>query len=215
MPYVYKIRNKLNNKCYIGYTSRCDVEHRIREHFSPSVYENNKKPLYNSIKKYGKENFDFKVLYESLNVIETLNMEKKFISEMGDYNIHPGGNVPPCQKGKTWKHSEESKMLMRKPKPPRTQQHAKNLSESLKGNIPWNKGKKGVQVSWNKGTRDSPMTSKWKITKQNEEFIIENLVLWCDENNYNKNTVKYHFYKNLWPYKDIEKIEKLKCKELE
>jgi hypothetical protein len=29
--------------------------------------------------------------------------------------------------------------------------HRKNLSMALKGRIPWNKGKKGVQVAWNKG----------------------------------------------------------------
>jgi group I intron endonuclease len=215
MPYVYKITNKENGKSYVGYTKRENVDHRIREHFSPSVYKNNDKPLYNAIKKYGKDSFSLEILFEGVDEEQALCKEIEYIKIYGDYNLHEGGNVPPNQKGNHWTLSEETKLKMSKPKAPRSQEHKRKLSESLMGNTPWNKGKKGVQVSWNKGTRNSPMTSKWKITKRNEEFIIENLVLWCDENNYNKNTVKYHFYKNSWPYKDIEKIEKLKCKKLE
>ena len=209
MPCVYKITNKINNKNYIGYTSRKDVKERIREHFSPSVYNNNHKPLYLSIKKYGKENFDYKILFESDDEEETLEKEKHFIKQMGDYNMHPGGNVPPNQKNKTWNLTEETKQKMRKPKAPRTKEHTYNLSRSLKGKEPWNKGKTGLQTSIWKEQRNSPMTSSWKITKNNTTNIIRNLALWCDENEYNKNTVKYHYYKNSWPYKDIQNIEKV------
>lgn len=38
---------------------------------------------------------------------------------------------------------------------PKSEEHRKNISESLKGNIPWNKGKTGVQPSPTKGTRMS------------------------------------------------------------
>jgi group I intron endonuclease len=210
MASIYRITNKINNKSYIGYTKRKNIYERIQEHFSPSVYENNNKPLYNAIKKYGKNNFVVDVLFEGLDEEEVLQKEIVFIEKFGDYNLHPGGNIPPNQKGKTWNLSEETKQRMRKPKSPRTEEHRKKLSEALKGKTSWNKGKIGVQESIWKGQRKSPMTSKWKITKEHSEFIIENLVLWCEENGYNTNTVKTRYYGNKLPYKDILKIEKVK-----
>ena len=64
MPYVYKITNTKNGKSYVGYTKRSEITDRIREHFSPSVYENIHKPFYNAIKKYGKESFEIEILFE-------------------------------------------------------------------------------------------------------------------------------------------------------
>ena len=210
MPYIYKITNKLNDKSYVGYTNRENINDRISEHFSPSVYENINRPLYNSIKKHGKENFDVEILFEGLDEKEVLQKEIMFIEKFGDYNLHPGGNIPPNQKGKTWNLSEETKKRMSKPKSPRTEEHSKKLSESLKGKTPWNKGRIGVQESIWKGQRKSPMSSKWKITKEDSELIIENLVLWCEENGYSTSSVKYHYYGNKLPYRDILKIEKVK-----
>ena len=209
MPYVYKITNNKTEKSYVGYTKRVNVEERIKEHFSPSVYEKNNKPFYNAIKKYGKESFRFEILFESSDEEETIQKEIEYIKLYGDYNLHEGGNVPPNQKDKHWSLSEETKIKMRKPKSPRSQEHKDNISKSLIGKIPWNKGKKETQISWCKGKRNSPMTSKWKIFKNNEVLTIENLVLWCEQNGYTTGTVKYHYYKKSWPYKDITKIEKV------
>jgi group I intron endonuclease len=209
MPYVYKITNKENGKSYVGYTKRTNVNDRIKEHFLPSVYGKTDKPLYNDIRKFGKESFDFEVIFESTDEETTLQKEIEYIKLHGDYNLHEGGNVPPNQKGRHWTLSEETKSKMRKPKSLRSEEHKHNISKSLIGKTPWNKGKKGTQISWCKGKRDSPMTSEWKITKNGVEFIIHNLSFWCDENGYNKNTIKSHYYKNSWPYKDIEKIEKV------
>jgi group I intron endonuclease len=208
MAFVYKIINKINGKSYVGYTSKNVIEHRVREHFSPSVYEKNSKPLYKAIKKYGKNNFDYVVLFEGTEE-ESLKKEIEYIKMYGDYNIHPGGNVPPNQSGKTWKMSENSKQKLRKPKPPRTEEHKNNLSLSLKGNVPWNKGKTGVQQSFWKGQRNSPRTAKWKITKSADIIEIENLVLWCENNGYNTSSLKGRYYSRNFPYKDILNIEKV------
>lgn len=51
--YIYLITNKVNGKQYVGQTSRT-IEKRIAEHF----YVNDNLPIHNSIKKYGKDNFD-------------------------------------------------------------------------------------------------------------------------------------------------------------
>ena len=41
---------------------------------------------------------------------------------------------------------------------PKSEEHKKKISETLKGNVPWNKGKTGVQVSTRKGTTGSDET---------------------------------------------------------
>jgi group I intron endonuclease len=210
MPFVYKITNKKNKKSYVGYTKRKDVYNRIREHFSPSVYEKINKPFYNAIKKHGKNSFEYEILFESCNEQETIDKEIEYIKIYGDYNLHEGGNIPPSQKGKTWNLTEETKQKMRKPKVPRTKEHSEKLSKSLIGKTPWNKGKSGLQSCPWKGMRKSPSMSTWKITKKDKEIITDNLILWCEQNNYITSTVKYHYYNKSLPYKDILKIEKVK-----
>jgi group I intron endonuclease len=208
MNKLYCITNKINGKKYIGFTSR-PIEERIVEHFSPSSFKTGY-AIHKAIKKYGKENFNYDVIYEGVDALEK---EDYYIQKLNsEYNMTCGGNVPPSQLGKKWNHTEESKLrisLACKGKP-KSDKHKQSMSECRKGKKPWNKGLIGVQESIWKGQRNGPMTSKWKITKHNQEYIIENLALWCDENNYNKNTVKYHYYKSFWPYKDIDKIEKVK-----
>ena len=51
--YIYLITNKINNKKYIGQTTRT-IKIRISDHFS-NLYKNY--AITNAIKKYGKENF--------------------------------------------------------------------------------------------------------------------------------------------------------------
>ena len=210
MPYVYKITNNINGNSYVGYTKRADVNQRIDEHFFKSVYESIDRPLYKAIRKYGKNNFTYDILFESPDEHITLKKEIEYIKIYGDYNLHEGGNVPPNQTGKTWSLTEETKNKMRKPKAPRTKEHAEKLSNALKGKSPWNKGKKGSQVSWCKGKRTSSRTMKWKITRDSGEIIIDNLVYWCEQNGYITSTVKNHYYQNRFPYKDILIIEKVK-----
>ena len=86
----------------------------------------------------------------------------------------------------------------------------KKIGGVKKGTTPWNKGKKGSQVSWCKGKRTSSRTMKWKITRDSGEIIIDNLVYWCEQNGYITSTVKNHYYQNRCPYKDILIIEKVK-----
>lgn len=67
---IYKITNTINQKSYIG-QSNC-IERRFTQHKSP--YEQARfadKPLYKAFKKYGIENFSFKIIEEC--PIEKLN----------------------------------------------------------------------------------------------------------------------------------------------
>lgn len=208
MDKIYCITNKLNGKRYIGYTSR-SIEDRMSEHFASSAYKSGY-AIHKAINKYGKENFEFFVLYEG---DDSLEKEDEFINKFGgEYNMTKGGNLPPSQFGKHWKHTNESKKKMSLSSKGKTksEQHRNSMSESRKGRKPWNKGLIGVQESVWKGQRNGPTTGSWKITKEDGEIVVKNLTLWCENNGYITNTVKYHLYKKSWPYKDIFNIEKVK-----
>jgi group I intron endonuclease len=65
---IYKITNKINNKCYIGQST--NIEERWKAHkkkaFSGNEESNKEynKALYKAFRKYGIDNFDFSVLEE-------------------------------------------------------------------------------------------------------------------------------------------------------
>jgi group I intron endonuclease len=89
--YVYILVNKINQKKYIGQTTRPYFK-RMREHLSCS----SSLLLQRAIKKYGKENFIFCTLYIAYTKkdLDALEIEaiKKFSSQIpAGYNIAPGG----------------------------------------------------------------------------------------------------------------------------
>lgn len=117
---IYLLINKINGKKYFGQT--IDLERREKQYFNQGAFPNDH--LKNSFNKYGKENFEFQIIkyckekyldrFEKLyiRVYDTQNREK-------GYNKESGGNLN--------KHlSDETKQ---------------KLSESHKGQEPWNKDK--------------------------------------------------------------------------
>jgi group I intron endonuclease len=64
MSKIYKITNNINQKIYIGKTD-FSIEKRFNEHCKDSVkFSENKRPLYNAMKKYGVENFSIELIEE-------------------------------------------------------------------------------------------------------------------------------------------------------
>ena len=89
MAYLYQIKNKINSKAYIGYTTKT-IEERFTEHCKLS--ESGKGYyLHKAMRKYGKENFEIKVLEENENLDYIRKLEKNYIEKQGGYNIHKGG----------------------------------------------------------------------------------------------------------------------------
>lgn len=91
MFYIYKITNKINNKSYIGYTK--SLEKRLKAH--KYSYGNHCPVFYKAIKKYGWNNFETTILFESKEDI--LHLEPVYISlhntlTPNGYNAHPGGS---------------------------------------------------------------------------------------------------------------------------
>lgn len=81
---IYKITNKENGLIYIGCTIS-SLDKRFKEHLSRCFTSNYKSKLYNSIKKYGQENFTIELIEEcDLSVI--YETEKKYIEQYNSYN---------------------------------------------------------------------------------------------------------------------------------
>ena len=62
MGYIYKITNDINNKIYIGLTSR-NLDIRFKEHLKDSKTDLNR-PLYRAMNKYGAEHFTISLIEE-------------------------------------------------------------------------------------------------------------------------------------------------------
>lgn len=95
MSYIYKITNQINGKLYIGKTNRT-IQERFKEHCRDYLKrENEKRPLYSAMKKYGICNFSIELIEEcALNEAEI--REKYWIEFYGSfkygYNATLGGD---------------------------------------------------------------------------------------------------------------------------
>lgn len=94
IPGIYLIRNKVNNKCYVGQTIR--LKTRMQDHYSTAISskcENQRKRmlLYKAIEKYGVDNFEYSILFsedtKEFNKIKSKldDLEKKYIVEYNSY----------------------------------------------------------------------------------------------------------------------------------
>jgi group I intron endonuclease len=81
---IYKITNKKNGLIYIGCTIN-SLKKRFNEHLYRCFKTDYKSKLYNSIKKYGQENFVIE-LVEECDLIVIYETEKKYIKQYDSYN---------------------------------------------------------------------------------------------------------------------------------
>ena len=64
MAFIYKITNLINNKIYVGKTTKT-LEERFQTHLHDSKKEKlSHRPLYKDMKEYGAENFSIELLEE-------------------------------------------------------------------------------------------------------------------------------------------------------
>lgn len=96
MYYIYIIRNKTNSKLYVGQTN--NLKRRWSRHKYEAFTKLNKKPLYQSIRKYGFDNFELIEIEQHIK--ETVDDAEQFWIEFFQsnkkdfgYNLTAGGNL--------------------------------------------------------------------------------------------------------------------------
>lgn len=109
---IYKITNIVNNKIYIGCTTK-GLNNRKREHHSRCLKTNYKTKLCDSMRKHGFDNFNFEVIKECDTTEEMFLNEIYYIglynSKKNGYNLTVGGEG--CL---GYKHTKKTKKLLSK-----------------------------------------------------------------------------------------------------
>lgn len=131
---IYKIVNNINGKVYIGFDSRWPK--RIESHKYHTKTRN--QTLYQSLRKYGWDNFTYELIYQSKDGKHCLHtMEPFFINEYqsykNGYNETLGGEGTLGNVLKEQAKSKISKALKGKTK---SKEHILKMSETRKGKIP-------------------------------------------------------------------------------
>lgn len=129
---IYIIKNKVNNKHYVGQS--WNVEARLRSHFSR--FSSNAKAMIScAIRKYGKEYFDVEIIpvcnidvnQDQLDLLECQHIENKKSMMPHGYNMKGGGS--------TGKHTDKTKEKISKIHRgiAKTEDHRKKISEVQRG----------------------------------------------------------------------------------
>jgi len=94
--------------------------------------------------------------------------------EIGSYLTDTGRTrISKANKGIPKNHGDKvSESLKGKPK---SEEHRKKISNTLKGNVPWNKGKKGCQEAWNKGKSLSDESKRKMSESQKGKVMSEEI----------------------------------------
>jgi predicted GIY-YIG superfamily endonuclease len=128
VPIVYLATNKVNGKIYIGVTKRTLMQ-RASGHFTQAK-RGVKLVFYDAIRKYGRDSFEFEVLFEFNNYDSALDGERLFIKLLNpDYNVSAGGRGP---QGVTWNISRRERTMIGL-QASWTEERKRRMSEQNKG----------------------------------------------------------------------------------
>lgn len=111
---IYRIRNKINNKVYIGQTVQT-LNNRKTQHKHDSLRA--KYPINFAIAKYGFDNFTFEIIHECKTLFDLNQMEKFYIWVYGStnpkfgYNLQCGGSDNFYISNKTRKNMSKAQRL--------------------------------------------------------------------------------------------------------
>lgn len=105
---IYIIKNKINDKVYIGQTVRT-LSERIEDYRKESLYYPDSRPIIRAMARYGFQNFYWEVLEDGIIDLDELDQkERQYIQEYQCLCSQNGYNVEKGGRGKG-KHSEETK----------------------------------------------------------------------------------------------------------
>ena len=208
---IYKITNKVDGKIYVGQTKKT-LEQRKKNHRCRYISDNSSYHLYNAMRKYGWENFEFEVLDDTATTAEELDtLEMHYITvyntldQSVGYNMYNGGVTNPMDSPIV---KEKHQRKMRTPetrakisntmKKMRREQgfsetHLQNISKSLKAGYASGKivsPQKGVPLSQEQreGLLNALRKKVWCVNESGEIVKEFNSVYegayWWQENGY-------------------------------
>lgn len=134
MGHIYQITNKINDKKYIGFTSKSNYLNRWKEHLRHSRCDNSKNgsPVYKmsiikAIKKYGESCFVVESLLEDTDNLWLLKVVEPFLIKifLPEYNSTCGGDGILG-----YKHTEKTKILCGTTM--RGKKHSQNTRDKMK-----------------------------------------------------------------------------------
>lgn len=147
---IYKVTNKINNNSYIGQTAH-SISRRKSQHTWDVLKDRDNMYFHKALRKYGKENFDWSVIYECNNKQELNIMEVYFIgyydTHKNGYNLTIGGEgisgykltkkmrqrISDTNKGRIRSEETKKKISIAKKNVPKTEETKKKMSRAKKG----------------------------------------------------------------------------------
>lgn len=195
VSHLYKVTNKNTGEYYVG-------KHRglTQETRNGRLYWGSGKRIQNQIKKYGTENFEYKILVigntDYIFELESKYVTKELLQDSLCLNIVTGGREPPSKKGfqiteetrqklkgrtpwnKNGTFSDETKKKMSESALGR--KHSEETIKKFIGRTPWNKGKKGLQTHTEEWKLENSIRSRGNKGpsgyKHTEEWKLENSI---------------------------------------
>jgi group I intron endonuclease len=134
---IYLLKNIINGKVYIGQTWVS-----YHERMKNGAGYKGSQLMHNAIQKYGVSNFEYTTLKTVDNQNDADYWENYYINEYNSFNSEVGYNLL-TGRGALGKHSETTKIKLSEINMGHeVSEETKNkISQSLIGNVPWNKGK--------------------------------------------------------------------------
>ena len=132
---LYKITNKVNGNSYVGFTTQ-PIKNRFSSHVYSANTLNKPWPIARAIRKYGRENFTIKTIYEGKDAYE---QEDKYIKMYGHYNVQPGGQKGSVTLGSKRTFTKEWKENISKAAIERAKRENRSETMSGKGNYMYGK----------------------------------------------------------------------------
>jgi group I intron endonuclease len=196
---IYLIKNKINNKIYIGKTKK-KIEIRFHEHHKSAKRNDTNSILHKAIRKYGIDNFEIKLICFCNNNIANEN-EKKYINENNSfyphgYNLTKGGDGGLWTEKRKKRFSEYQKIIGNKPEE-RKQRSIRNIERYKDPKEREKTGEKAKNRKWindgginkfvNQNELDNYISNGWIIGKidfgRKNKIVVNNgkMQKWINE----------------------------------
>jgi hypothetical protein len=206
--FIYETKNKINGKLYRGCHSTSTLD---------DGYIGSGIAIKRSIKKYGRDAFEMNIICFCFNLEEMISKEAEYVNEewvsrKDTYNLQTGGlnygilceeSKRKISKSISEAHARGVYENVNREYLPLKEEVKNKISETLKnrykdiphhtiGSTPWNKGKRGLQVAWNKGTGKEKPPKKERVAWNKNKKMPQEECIYCGKQTSLVNLKRWH-----------------------